>query len=113
MFIIKWSKFAEKTVRELARVKEEENLLILADINTNMDIAETCLVAGLEKTSNAQLLVMRRILDNEKGELNPVIHNAVVNSDVVIGLFQGSKFFSTNTRKEAIKRERGLLLHNQ
>ncbi|GAH15280.1 unnamed protein product, partial [marine sediment metagenome] len=28
----------------------------------------------------------------------------VVNSDIVIGLFQGSKFFSTNTRKEAVKR---------
>jgi len=104
MSIIKWSKFAEKTVTELARVKEGENLLILADVNTNMDIAEACLAAGLEKTSNAQLLVMRRILDNETGELNPVIHNAVVNSDIVIGLFQGSKFFSTNTRKEAVKR---------
>ena len=104
MSIIKWSKFAEKTVTELARVKEGENLLILADINTNMDIAEACLAAGFEKTSNAQLLIIRKILDNEKGGLNPVIHNAVVNSDVVIGLFKGSKFFSTNTRKEAVKR---------
>jgi len=104
MSVIKWSKFAEKTIKELARVKEEENLLILADINTNMDIAEACLAAGLEKTSNAQLLIMRKILDNERGELNPVIHNAVVNSDIVIGLFKGSKFFSTNTRTEAVKR---------
>jgi len=104
MSIIKWSKFAEKTVKELAQVKEGENLLIIADTNTNMDIAEACLAAGLERTSNAQLLVMRRILDNERGELNPVIHNAVVNSDVVIGLFQGSKFFSTNTRTEAVKK---------
>lgn len=104
MSIIKWSKFAEKTVKELAQVKEGENLLVLADTNTNMDIAEACLAAGLEKTSNAQLLVMRRILDNETGELNSVIHNAVVNSDIVIGLFQGSKFFSTNTRTEAVKR---------
>ena len=104
MSIIKWSKFAEKTIKELARVKEGENLLILADINTNMDIAEACLAAGFEKTSNAQLLIIRKILDNEKGGLNPVIHNAVVNSDIVIGLFKGSKFFSTNTRKEAVKR---------
>lgn len=104
MSVIRWSKFAAKTIEELARVKEGENLLILADINTNMYIAEACLAAGLEKTSNAQLLIIRNILDNETGELNPVIHNAVVNSDIVIGLFKGSKFFSTNTRKEAVKR---------
>ena len=104
MSVIKWSKFAEKTIKELARVKEGENLLILADINTNTDIAEACLAAGLEKTSNAQLLIIRNILDNETGELNPVIHNAVVNSDIIVGLFKGSKFFSTNTRKEAVKR---------
>jgi len=104
MSVIKWNKFAEKVIKELALVKEGENLLILADINTNMDIAKACLAVGLEKTSNAQLLIMRKILDNERGELNPVIHNAVVNSDIVIGLFKGSKFFSTNTRTEAVKR---------
>jgi len=49
MSIIKWSKFAEKTVKELAQVKEGENLLILSDTNTNMDIAEACLFAGLDK----------------------------------------------------------------
>ena len=52
MSVIKWSKFAEKVIKELALVKEGENLLILADINTNMDIEEACFAAGLEKTSN-------------------------------------------------------------
>jgi len=104
MSVIRWSKFAEKTIKELANVKEGENLLILADINTNMDIAEACLAAGFERTSNAQLMVIRKILDSETGELNSVIHNAVVNSDIVIGLFKGSKFFSSNTRTEAVKR---------
>ena len=52
MSIIKWSKFAEKTVKELAQVKEGENLLILADTNTNMDIAATSLVAIISRRLN-------------------------------------------------------------
>ena len=52
MSIIKWSKFSEKTVKELAQVKEGKNLLILADTNTNMDIAATSLVAIISRRLN-------------------------------------------------------------
>lgn len=100
---IKWSVFANRTVNMLGKVKPGESLLILADTNTDMNLAQACLAEGLNVTPNCQLMVIRRMPHSEKSEFNPCIHEAMVNSDVVIGLCE-TRFIQTEACREATKK---------
>jgi hypothetical protein len=58
MAVHRWGEFGEAAVRMIGQVKQGENLLIVADTWTNMEIAEACLIAGINARANAQLLVI-------------------------------------------------------
>ena len=47
MAVLRWGEFGEVAVRTYAQVKPGENLLIMADTWTSMEIAEACLVGGI------------------------------------------------------------------
>lgn len=83
---LRWGEFADTAVREMAGVKPGESLLVLADTWTDMDIAEACLMAGLNAGANAQLLVIPRMAPTDTTEFNDAITGAFVGADVILGL---------------------------
>ncbi len=65
MSVMRWGEFGEIAVRMIGQVKPGENLLILADTWTDMEIAEACLIAGINAKANAQLLVIPRMASTD------------------------------------------------
>jgi leucyl aminopeptidase (aminopeptidase T) len=61
-----------------------------------MDLAQACLIAGLNVTKNCQLLAIRKMQHSEKEEFNQSIHQDLVNVDEIIGLCD-TRFMQTNT----------------
>jgi len=99
MAVFKWGEWAEAVMRMLVEVKPGENLLILADTWTNMEIAEACLIAGINAKANAQLLVIPRMAPSDRREFNPSTTGAIMGADVIVGLCE------TNVNRRAAARE--------
>ena len=89
MAVHRWGEFGEVAVRMMAQVKPGENLLILADTWTDMEIAEACLIAGINAKANAQLLVIPRMSHTDTRELNPSTAGAVQGADVIVAFCEG------------------------
>jgi len=104
MSILRWGEFGEICVRMMAQAKPGENLLILADTWTNMEIAEACLVAGINAKANAQLLVIPRMSQTDTRDFNPSTTGAIQGADVVLGLCETMFVQKAATRKA---REKG------
>lgn len=83
---LRWGEFAHTAVKKMATVQPGENLLILADTWTDMDIAEACMTAGMNVGANTQLLVIPRMAPTDTTEFNASITGAMVGADVIIGL---------------------------
>ena len=58
MTVLRWREWGEAVVGILVEAKPGENLLILTDTSTNMEIAEACLTAGISAKANTHLLVI-------------------------------------------------------
>ena len=86
MRCLRWGEFAHIAVRDMAAVKAGETLLVLADTWTDMDIAEACMVAGINAGANAQLLVIPRMAPTDTTEFNASIAGAITGADVILGL---------------------------
>jgi leucyl aminopeptidase (aminopeptidase T) len=84
--ITRWGELGEIVIRQMVDVKPGENLLILADTWTDIDIAEACLVAGFNAKANAQLLVIPRMSPTDTREFNACTGGAIKGSDVIVGL---------------------------
>jgi hypothetical protein len=80
MAVSRWGEWAEAVMRMIVEVKSGENLLILADTWTDMEIAEAVLMAGINAKANAQLLVISRMARSDTGELNPSTAGAINNT---------------------------------
>jgi leucyl aminopeptidase (aminopeptidase T) len=103
MAVFRWGEWAEAVMRMIVEVKPGENLLILADTWTDMDIAEACLIAGINAQANAQLLVILRMARGDRREFNPSTAGAIVGADVIVGLCETS-FGRRGATREATKR---------
>ncbi len=97
----KWFDFSKKVVNEMACVKENENLLILADTWTDLGIAELCFEAGRNIGAKANLHVFPMMKHNDVSELDEIVSNAILASDVIIGLCE-----TMFIEKEATRRAR-------
>ena len=86
MSVMQWGEFGEIAVRMMGQVKAGENLLILADTWTDMEIAEACLIAGINAKANAQLLVIPRMASTDTTELGVPAAGAILGADVIVGL---------------------------
>lgn len=86
MAVHRWGEFGEVAVCMMGQVRVGENLLIVADTWTDMDIAEACLIAGISAKANAQLLVIPRRPLADTRELNPVLAGALQGADLVVAL---------------------------
>lgn len=53
-----WGRFGEAAVRMMGQVRPGENLLIVADTWTDVEIAKACLIAGISAKASAQLRVI-------------------------------------------------------
>jgi leucyl aminopeptidase (aminopeptidase T) len=82
--IARWGELGEIVIRQMAAVKPGENLLILADTWTDIDIAEACLVAGFNAKADAQLLVIPRMAPTDTREFNAITSGAIEGSDVIV-----------------------------
>ncbi|MEJ8567778.1 hypothetical protein [Elongatibacter sediminis] len=83
---LRWGEFGNAAVRQMANVQPGETLLVLADTWTDMDVAEACLVAGLNAGADAQLLVIPRMDPTDTTEFNESITGALVGADVILGV---------------------------
>jgi len=70
----------------MGQVKVGENLLILDDTWTDMEIAEACLIAGINAKANAQLLVIPRTSHADMRGLSSVTASAIQGADLVVAL---------------------------
>lgn len=104
MSILRWGEFGEICVRMMAQAKPGENLLILADTWTDMEIAEACLIAGINAKANAQLLVIPKMSQTDTRDFNPSTAGAIQGADVVLGLCETMFVQKAATRKA---REKG------
>ncbi len=103
MAVYRWGEFGKVVVRKMAQVKPGENLLILADTWTDMEIAEACLIAGINAKANAQLLVIPRMARSDRREFNPVTAGAIMGADVIVGVCE-TMFGRRVATREAAKR---------
>jgi leucyl aminopeptidase (aminopeptidase T) len=113
MAVHRWGEFGEAVVRMLAHVKPGENLLILADTWTDIEIAEACLIAGINAKANAQLLVMPRMSLIHADEYNPSTAGAIQGADVVVALCGGMFPRNPATRKALEKGTRVVTTRTQ
>jgi leucyl aminopeptidase (aminopeptidase T) len=101
----RWGEFGEIAVRMMAQVKPGENLLILADTWTDMEIAEACLIAGINAKANAQLLVIPRMPHTDTREFNASTAGAIQGADVIVGVCGETMFIEKAATRKA--REKG------
>ncbi len=102
MSVFRWGEFGEIAVRKMGQVKPGESLLILADTRTDMEIAEACLIAGINAKANAQMLVVPWVALSDTSELNRVTVGAIREADVIVGLCE-TMFVSKETTTAARK----------
>ena len=102
MAVQRWDEWAEVVMGTMVEVKPGENLLIIADTQTNMEIARACLVVGINAQANAQLLVVPRRSETDMREPSPVAAGAIMCADVIVGIDTG--FGRTVTMREAGKK---------
>ena len=69
MFDHKWFDFAKVVVNDMACVKEDEKLLILADTWTDLAVAEICFEAGLAQGAKANMHIFPMIKHDDYSEL--------------------------------------------
>jgi len=99
MALHRWGEFGEAAVRMMGQVKPGESLLIVADTWTDMEIAEACLIAGINAEANAQLLVIPKTSLIDTREYNPSTAGAIQGADVVVALCGGMFPRNPATRK--------------
>ena len=87
----KWFDFAKAVVNEMACVKKNENLLILADTWTAITVAELCFEAGRNLGAKTNLMVIPMMPHDDVSELDPILSNAILAADVVIGALTAVK----------------------
>jgi leucyl aminopeptidase (aminopeptidase T) len=103
MAVSRWGEWAEAVMRMIVEVKPGENLLILADTWTDMEIAEAVLMAGINAKANAQLLVIPRMARSDKREFNPSTAGAIMGADVIVGVCE-TMFIRRAATREAAKK---------
>ena len=89
MAVLRWGEFGEVAVRMMGQVKPGEDLLIVANTWTNMEIAEACMIAGINAKANAQLLVIPRMPETDTREFSPSTAGAIQGADVIVALCEG------------------------
>jgi leucyl aminopeptidase (aminopeptidase T) len=99
MAVHRWGEFGEVAVRMMGQVKPGENLLVLADTWTDMDIAEACLIAGINAKADAQLLVIQRMSHTDTSELGAPTVGAIAGADLVIGVCETMFVEKASTRQ--------------
>ena len=108
MSVSRWGEWAEAVMRMIVEVKPGENLLVLADTWTDRDMAEACLIAGINAKANAQLLVFPRMARGDTRELNPSTAGAIMGADVIVGLCDPAYARKAATRAAAKKGARAV-----
>jgi len=64
-----------------------------------MEIAQACLIAGLNAKANAQLLVIPKMSRTDTREFNPSTAGAILGADVILGLCEVTFIYKEATRK--------------
>lgn len=106
MAVFRWGEWANAVMGIITEVKPGEDLLIVADTWTDIDIAEAVLVAGINADANVQLLVIPRRTRDDTSEVSAPTRDAILGSDVIVGLYDNSANI-TMTRVMEQAREKG------
>lgn len=95
----RWKDLGDIAVRRMAGVKPGENLLVLADTETDPEVARACFDAGIEAGARPSLLVIPFMSPTDTSELDGVTIGAIAGADVVIGVCE-----TMFTEKESTER---------
>lgn len=82
----RWKDLGEIAVRRMVAAKPGEKLLVLADTETDPQVAEACLAAGLDAGIETTLLTIPHMPPTDPSELDAGTIAAIAAADAVIGL---------------------------
>jgi len=81
-----WEEFAEVVVSQLVRPKPREPFLIVTNANTDLNLAQACLAAGMRTGADSQLIVKPRLVHGTVSKLGPVLSDAIRASKFILDL---------------------------
>jgi leucyl aminopeptidase (aminopeptidase T) len=84
--VLYWEQFAEIVVTRLARVKEGEPFLIVTNANSDLNLAQACLAAGMRAGADCQLVVKPRLRPGSASQLGPILSHAIPASKIILDL---------------------------
>lgn len=87
---LRWSDFAKETVNRLIQPGAGEPLLILADSQTNAELADACFRAGVESGADTQLLYFKEVPRGAPSTPGPIMSNAILNARYILSLCGGT-----------------------
>ena len=82
----RWKDLGDIAVRRMAGVKPGESLLVLADTETDPEVAQACFDAGVAAGARPALLVIPFMRPTDTSELDDATIGAIAGADVVIGV---------------------------
>lgn len=86
MTMLRWQEWGEAVVQMMVEAKPGENLLILTDTATNMEIATACLSAGIKSGATTHLLVIPYVGPKDYRRDFRSANGAILGADVIVGL---------------------------
>ena len=81
-----WEEFAEVVVNHLVRAKAGEAFLIVTNTNSDLNLAQACLAAGIRAGADSQLVVKPRFVHGTASNLGPILSDAIHASKVILDL---------------------------
>lgn len=102
MSILRWSQFGEYVVKEMAKVQPGENLLILGDTWTDMDILNACMIAGMNLGAKTDMYIIPRMDHTCTDELSDMAEAAFCKADVIVAMCE-TMFVEKQATKAARK----------
>ncbi len=81
-----WKDLGDIAVRRMVAAKPGEKLLVLADTETDPQVAEACRAAGVDAGIDTTLLTIPFMPPTDPGDLDATTIDAIAGADAVIGL---------------------------
>lgn len=81
-----WEQFAEIVVNQLVKAKPGEPFLIVTNTNSDLNLAQACLAAGMRAGADSQLVVKPRLVHGTVSKLGPILSDAIRASKVILDL---------------------------
>ena len=84
--VLYWEEVAEVIVTQLAKVRKGDPFLIVTNANSDLNLAQACLAAGIRAGADAQLVIKPRFVHGTVSKLGPILSSAIRASKIILDL---------------------------